>query len=69
MQNWHILQIMPEFRKVFGNKTTIVFQKNKNIQGLIGGRLIEDGKTALKKLNDNTCEINKISFILYSGSK
>ena len=54
---------------MFGNKTTIVFQKNKNIQGLKGGRLIEDRKTAIKKLNDNTCEINKISFILYSGSK
>ena len=45
----HILQINPEFCNVFINKPTIVFKGNKNIQGLIGGHLIKDGKVAKKK--------------------
>ena len=49
-KNWHILQINPEFRNVFVNKPTIAFKRNKNIQDLIGGRLIKDGKFAKKKL-------------------
>ena len=49
-ENWHILQINSEFRNVFVNKPTVAFKRNKNIQDLIGGHLIKDGKVVKKKL-------------------
>ena len=48
--NWQILQINPEFCNVLVNKPTVAFKRNKNIQDLIGGHLIKDGKVAKKKL-------------------
>ena len=35
---------------MFVNKPTIAFERNKNIQDLIGGHLIKDQKAAKKKL-------------------
>ena len=32
------------------NKPTIAFKRNRNIQDIIGGQLIKDGKVAKKKL-------------------
>ena len=49
-KNWHILQINPEFCNAYVNKPTIAFQRNKNIQDLIGGHLIKDVKVAKKNL-------------------
>ena len=43
-------KINPEFCSVFVNKPTVAFKRNKNIQDLIGGHLIKDGKIAKKKL-------------------
>ena len=43
-------KINPEFCSVFVNKPTVTFKRNKNIQDLIGGHLIKDGKIAKKKL-------------------
>ena len=47
--NCHILQINPEFRNVFVNKPAIVFKRNRDIQDLIGGHLIKNGKVDIKK--------------------
>ena len=63
-KNWHILQINPEFRNAYVNKPTIVFQRNKNIQDLIGGHLIKDVKFAKKNLEkrqgkSKTCNTTK----------
>ena len=39
-----------EFRNLAFNKPAIAFKRNKNIQDLVGGHLIKDGKVATKKL-------------------
>ena len=55
IKNWYILQINSEFCNVFVNKPTIAFKGNKNMQDLIGGHLINDGKVA-KNCHTITCK-------------
>ena len=62
----HILQTNPEFRDVFVNKPTVAFKRNKNIQDLICGHLIKDGKVAKKKLEkrqgkNKTCNTTRLT--------
>ena len=58
-KNCHILQINPEFGNVSVNKPTIVSKRNKNMQDLIGGYLVKDGKVAKKKLVKRQCKSKK----------
>ena len=52
-KNLHILQISPELCNVFVNKPTKIESKtNKNIQDLIEGLFIKDGKVGEKKLEN-----------------
>ena len=44
----HTLLINPEFRNVFVNKPTRAYKRNENIQDLIGGHIIKNGKVAKK---------------------
>ena len=63
-KNLHILQINPELCNVFVNKPTIASKRNKNIQDLIDGHFIKDGKIGEKKLENRqgkskTCNITR----------
>ena len=59
-KNCHILQINPEFGNVSVNKPTIVSKRNKNMQDLIGGYLVKDGKVAKKKLVKRQCKSKNV---------
>lgn len=52
-KNWNILQINPHFHHVFGVTPTLAFKRNKNIQELIGGNLIRNGKLVRRNKNQN----------------
>ena len=66
-KNWNILQIGSEFENVFDNTPTIAFKRNKNIQELIGGNLINNGKLVKrnklkqKEGKSKTCNTNRTS--------
>ena len=47
---WHILQTNSEFRNIFIKKLAIALKRNKDIEGLICGHLIKEGKVAKNKL-------------------
>ena len=49
-KNWHILQISPRFCNGLVNEPTVTFTRNRNIQELIGGHVIQDRKVVKKKL-------------------
>ena len=44
-KHWHILNVNPELKKLFENKSLLAFRKNKNLRQLIGGNTIEKIKS------------------------
>ena len=40
-KHWHVLNVNPEYKKVFKNKSLLALRKNKNLRRLIGGNTIK----------------------------
>ena len=49
-RNWNILQINTEFHKVFKATPIIAFKRSKNLQEIIGGHTVKQGKVFKKNL-------------------
>ena len=56
-KHWHILNVNPELKKLFENKSLLAFRKNKNLRQLIGGNTIEKNKKLLttNKFTNGNC--------------
>ena len=57
----NILQISPTLQKVFHKKSMITYKRNKNLDELIGGHTLQDGKvfkTRLQILNGESKSYN-----------
>ena len=43
-KHWNVLQINPGLRETFQNNPIVAFKRNKNLQEIIGGHTIKNGK-------------------------
>lgn len=43
-KNWNVLQINPELQETFQNDRFVTFKRNKNLQEIVGGHTIKNGK-------------------------
>ena len=65
-EHWNVLQINPKLQETFQNNPFVAFKRNKNLQGIIGGHTIKNGKV-LKAHSKNrkgkreTCDTSKPS--------
>ena len=57
-KHWNILQINPELQGTFQNNPFVAFKRNKNLQEIIGGHTIKNGKVhkAHSKNRKGKCE-------------
>ena len=56
-RNWNILQINTGFQRVFKDAPMIAFKRSKNLQEIIGGHTVKQGKVfkkSLTRLNGNS---------------
>ena len=62
-KHWNVLQINPELQKTFQYNPFVVFKRNKNLQEIIGGHTIKDGKAykAHSKNRKGKCEPSNTS--------
>ena len=65
-RNWNILQINNKFHRVFKDTHIIAFKRSKNLQEIIGGHTVKQGKVfqkILTKLNGNSmpCSLTRPS--------
>ena len=49
-RNWNILQINTGFQRVFKDTPMIAFKRSKNLQEIIGGHTVKQGKVFKKNL-------------------
>ena len=49
-RNWNILQINTGFQRVFKDTPMIAFKRSKNLQEIIGGHTVKQGKVLMKNL-------------------
>ena len=60
-KNWNILQTNSEFHGVFQATPMIAFKRSKNLQEIIGGHTVKQGKVfkkSLYKLNEKSMPCN-----------
>ena len=43
-KHWNVLQINPKLQETFQNNPFVAFKRNKNLQEIIGGHKIKNGK-------------------------
>ena len=43
-KHWNVLQINPKLQETFQNNPFVAFKRNKNLQEIIGGHQIKNGK-------------------------
>ena len=63
---WNVLQINPKLLEAFHSFPVVVFKRNKNLQEIIGGHMIKNGKIFKTHLENRKgkcepCNINKPS--------
>ena len=58
-KQWNVFQINPELRKTFQNNPFAPFKRNKNLQEIIGGQTMINGKVfkAHSKKGKGKCEL------------
>ena len=65
-RNWNIFQINTDFHRVFKDTPKIAFKRSKNLQEIIGGHIVKQGKIFKKNLtilngNSMSCSLTKPS--------
>ena len=57
-KHWNILQINPGLEEMFQNSPFVAYKRNKNLQVIIGGNTIENGKVfkAYSESREGKCE-------------
>ena len=43
-KHWNVLQINPKLQESFQNNPLVAFKRNKNLQEIIGGHTVKNGK-------------------------
>ena len=67
-KHWNVLQINPGLEEIFQNNPFVAYKRNKNLQEIIGGHTIKNGKVfkAHSKSREGKCEsCNKSKSSLY----
>ena len=57
-KHWNVLQINPGLEQIFQNNLFVAYKRNKNLQEIIGGHTIKNGKVfkAHSKSREGKCE-------------
>ena len=68
---WNVLQINLELQETFQNNPSVAFKRNRNLQEIIGGHTIKNGKVfkAHSKNRNGKCEPCLVVKMLDSQSR
>ena len=57
-KHWNVLQINPGLEEIFQNNPFVAYKRNKNLQEIIGGHTIKNGKAVKvhSKSRERKCE-------------
>ena len=60
-KNWHISQTEPKLKEIFAHPPILTFKRNKNLNDIIGGNKVFDGKKNLNVKNLTKGNANHVS--------